>query len=173
MLGSSFAGRYTVDMNEPRFEVIDSDQGTICHDAEWYLYEEMEKQKVGLVNDTFVVKTFGKCIMVALKTAEVEGGTIEPGYWYEFEDYVLRSNVRQNIDYFGKRIHIPGTTVIRKSRRMREQARGSVTQEELLEMANTAATELAQLAITEIEFPLPYPPRFPREIKVLVICRFR
>jgi hypothetical protein len=98
---------------------------------------------------------------VATKTLEVEGGTIEPGYWYNIEDYILRRNIYHRIDYWGKRIHIPGTTVVEKSRAMRKRT-GWVMKDELLEMADKAAKELAQLAITEIEFPLEHRQRFPR-----------
>jgi hypothetical protein len=162
MLCEEIGVDYTSCMNESRFQVVDANRGDICHDAEWYLYNDLEGQKVGLINDTFIMKDFGMNIMAAVKTLEVEGGTIEPGYWYRFQDYVLRSNVRQANNYLGRRIHIPGITVIEKSRRMREWTRGFILQEEWLQMADKAAKELAQLAITEIEYPLPYPPKFPK-----------
>lgn len=146
-------------MNESQFKIVGKgDGGTLCHEAEKYLHDDLGDEGVALINDTFIMKDFGKNVMVAIKTLEVEGGTIEPGYWYDFDWYVLRSNVRHKANYFGKRIHIPGIVEIKRSREIYERTGNITTRDELLEGSVQAARKLSKLAITEIEYPLPYPP---------------
>lgn len=145
-------------MIESRFRIVsDEYDGSLCHEAERFLHNDMERERVGLINDTFIMKETGAAAMVAVKSLEVEGGTIEPGFWYEMDWHVLESNIDHKIHYYGKRIHVPGVVEINRMRAVRERS-GHVTRSELLEMSNEAVKKLSKLAITEIEQPLPYPP---------------
>ena len=143
---------------ESRFKIVSNEyDGSLCHEAELFLHNDIESERVGLINDTFIMKDMGAHAMVAVESLEVEGGTIEPGFWYEIDWYVLSSNIYHRIHYYGQRIHVPGVVEIKRMRSVRERT-GLVTRSELLKMSADAAKKLSKLAITEIEQPLPYPP---------------
>lgn len=151
--------RYTVSMNESEFRIVSTEyDGSLCHEAERFLRQDLERDDVALINDTFLMKSTGRRVMIAFEAQEVDGGTIEPGYWYEMDWYVLRSSLDHKAHYYGRRIRIPGVIEIERSRPIRERTAGNTPMSEVLKTAEETAKKLSKLAITEIEYPLPYPP---------------
>lgn len=126
-------------------ELVQNDKGWyLCEESELWLIGSLEHDNVLLVNEIFLVKGEGKTAGIALRKEEVDGGTIEPGRWYQPYDVDICHKLYQESSiYEGKRIiDLPGKT---KWMEMRDiEAFGSMsrrghTNEELFERVKGTA----------------------------------
>lgn len=115
----------------------------LCYESEIYLFDDIESERVCLVNDTFLMKTTGVPAGIAIRDGLAIGGSIKRGFWYELSIHDDRYKIKQIAQSGGRRVTIPGRSSWVEVREMRKYVGGRrISGEDLTKMAQNKAEEI-------------------------------